>query len=114
MSTEHDFYAVLPVRPLAPPPKGNYAAFIVHRKGTPQEWHQFVDRRDSEFQAEFAVRCALDMSGACFGYVQRDGITVCYYGPSRSGRSVSLWVVEAGREPQGWVRFWRHRYSTDS
>jgi hypothetical protein len=68
-----------------PQPKGHYEVFII-RDGTPR-WHQFVDTRDSEMQADFAVRCALDMSGARLGYIKLDGRIIRYYGPSRQGKS---------------------------
>jgi hypothetical protein len=82
VSTEDDFSRLF--RALRQPqPKGHYEVFII-RDGTPR-WHQFVDTRDSEIQADFAVRCALDMSGARLGYVKLNGRIIRYYGPSRQG-----------------------------
>jgi hypothetical protein len=77
-----------------------FAAFIVRRKGTPQEWHQLVDRRDSELQADFAIRAALDMSGETFGYITRSGVPIRFYGRSNEGHSAALRPVgQATRAP---------------
>ncbi len=73
--------------------------YIIHRRGTPKEWHQLVGQRESEAEADMCVRCALDMSGLSHGYIAQGAAKIRYYGKSSSLRPVPK--VPAPTTPAG-------------